>query len=256
MPEVERSNAPRGGGRPRLPRRPVACAEISRPTPNLVRIVVEGELAAWDAASPGAHLKIFVPDGDGDAPAMRTYTVRDYDPDAGRLTLEFGLHADGPATAWAARAQVGDKFEISGQARSGFRPSDGAEWVLLAADHSALPAVAAVLEALPANLPVTALIEVTDADDKLELSSPADVTTTWLLEQGDPCSQLVAALSELELRDGPGEVWVGCEAGAMRQIRSHLLKERDFAASSLYTRAYWRQDTPNHSDHDTGVEDD
>lgn len=243
-------------GRRRLPHRRVTCAEVSHPTPNLVRILATGQLADWDPAEPGAHLKVFVPEGDGGELAMRTYTVRAFDADRGELTLEFGLHADGPATAWASAAGVGDEFEISGLARSGYVPGEGTDWVLLVGDHAALPALAAVAQSLSGALAATALVELTDPADRLPLSSEARLETRWLQESGEPCEQLVAAVQALELPAGSGEVWVGCEAGAMRQIRHHLLRERGLAASMLHTRAYWKRHTANHPDHDTGAEDD
>jgi NADPH-dependent ferric siderophore reductase len=240
--------------RQRPPRRNVAVRSVTQITPRLRRIVATGELDGWDPAQPGAHLKVFVPRPDGAEPAMRTYTVRHFG--AGALTIEFAEHSDGPATSWAQTAEAGAEFQISGLARSGFVPDPTSEWCVLLADHAALPAVAAILESLPAGLEALVVVELQDPQDALQLESPAELEIRWLTEAGAPCHQLVAAAGELTLPDGNGEVWVGCEAGQMRLIRAHMLTQLQVEPDALHTRAYWKRDVANHSDHDTGEDDD
>jgi NADPH-dependent ferric siderophore reductase len=239
--------------RQRPPRRNVAVQSVTQITPRLRRIVATGELEGWDQSKPGAHLKVFVPQADGEEPAMRTYTVRHFQP--GALTLDFADHSDGPATVWSRLAQEGGAFQISGVARSGFVPDAESQWCVFLADHAALPAVAAILESLPADLMTLVVIELQDPLDALQLESDADLEIRWLTESGAPCDQLVAAARELTLPDGPGEVWVGCEASQMRRIRAHVLGELGVSPGALHTRAYWKQDVVNHSDHDTGEDD-
>ena len=240
--------------RQRPPRRSVAVHSIEQITPRLRRVIARGELDGWDPAGPGAHFKVFVPQPDADEPAMRTYTVRSFEP--GALTIDFAQHSDGPATAFAEQAEVGATFEISGVARSGFVPAESSAWCVFLADHAALPAVAAILESLPAGLQALVIVELQDPQDALQLESSAELEIRWLTEAGRPCDQLVAAAAELSLPEGEGEVWVGCEAGQMRQIRAHLLRERELSPRALHTRAYWKQHVANHSDHDTGEDDD
>lgn len=240
--------------RQRPPRRNVAVQSVTQITPRLRRIVATGELEEWEPSEPGAHFKVFVPQPDADAPAMRTYTVRRFQP--GALTIDFTDHSDGPATVWSKLAQAGAEFQISGAARAGFVPDAESRWCVILADHAALPAVAAILESLPVGLMTLVAIELQDPLDALQLESDADLEIRWLTESGAPCDQLVAAARELTLPDGPGEVWVGCEAGQMRQIRAHLLGALGLSASALHTRAYWKQDVINHPDHDTGEDDD
>ena len=265
MPDIPQSNGrgssglvsgqggERGGGRVRLPRRNVTVSEVSKLTPQLIRIVATGELEDWSiSGGPGGHFKVFIPQAGGEEHVMRTYTVRDYDGVQGRLTVDFAVHAHGPATTWAVNAAPGAAFQISGAARSGYEPSDEAGWTVFIADQSALPAVAAIVERLPAGYPARVLIEVPATDEQLELSSPADLYVDWIVERGAPCEQLVAAEVALELPSGEGDIWVGCEADAMRRIRGNLLHDRGLSPRALHTRAYWKQNVANHSDHDTG----
>jgi NADPH-dependent ferric siderophore reductase len=250
--QQERGGGREGGGRERAraPRRSVAVSEVSQLTPHMIRVIIGGELNDWDVTIPGGHFKLFVPRGE--EAAMRTYTVRAYDPEAARLTVDFAIHAGGPATSWAQSATPGDTFQVSGQARAGYLPGESADWTVFLADQSALPAVAAALEMLPTGYRVRALIEIPSEDEKLELTSAADVQIDWIIESDVPCQRLVEAASLLELPAGDGEVCVGCEANAMRQIRGQMLHQRQLQPRALHTRAYWKRDVANHSDHDTG----
>jgi NADPH-dependent ferric siderophore reductase len=212
-------------------------------------VVAKGELTGWEPGGPGAHFKVFLPQPHVDS-VMRTYSVRGFDPEAGELTIDFVLHGNGPAADWAQGARPGDRFEVSGRARSGFVP-DG--WCVMAGDQAALPAIAAIAESAPGDARILALVEVPDADEELELTSSASLAVQWLHCDGEPaCARLVSAVAQLELPPGAGQVWVGCEAGAMRRIRRHLLEERRLAPAALYTRAYWRTGVADYSDHDTG----
>lgn len=239
--------------RQRPPRRTVAVQSVTQVTPRLRRIVATGELEEWDRAKPGAHFKLFVPQPTGGELAMRTYTVRRFR--AGALTIDFADHSDGPATLWSKLAQTGAEFRVSGMARSGFVPDPASRWCLFLADHAALPAVAAILESLPPSLLTLAVIELQDPLDALQLESEADLEIRWLTESGHPGDQLVAAAREIALPEGDGEVWVGCEAGQMRRIRTLMLERPGLSLRQLHTRAYWKQGVINHSDHDTGEDD-
>jgi NADPH-dependent ferric siderophore reductase len=126
---------------------------------------------------------------------------------------------------------------------------------VLAGDHSALPAIAAIAQALPAGFPAHALVEILEAAEEQPLSSPAELAVTWVPAAASPCAALVDAIAVLDLPPGPGDVWVGCEATAMRTIRAQLLTRRGIAHRGLHTRAYWKLGIANHSDHDTGAED-
>src|SRR5689334_5444156 len=84
-------------------------------------------------------------------PLRRRYTVRAWDPDRHLLTIDFVVHGDeGVAGPWAARAARGEVLVFTGPS-GGYRPDPAAAWHLLVGDESALPAVAASLEALPAD---------------------------------------------------------------------------------------------------------
>lgn len=270
--------APRrpGGRRPPTFHR-VTVSSVTDITPRMRRVELSGDdLASYPCDGPGSHLKLLLPsdghravpvpergqDGPvwpgGGRPLMRTYTARRADTTGRLLTVDFALHDDGgPATEWATAATPGDQVVVTG-ARGPYRIGESADWTLLAADETALPAVASILEEAPAGARVLLFAEVADAAERLSFSTTAELTATWVLRGGsDAAPGMLAAdaVATADLPPGRGAVWVGLEASAMRSVRSHLLTERGVGKDALYTRAYWKQGAVNHPDHDTGEED-
>jgi NADPH-dependent ferric siderophore reductase len=120
---------------------------------------------------------------------IRTYTVRATRPDLREIDVDFVLHGStGPASAWAERAAVGDDVAIIGPDARFAGPTGGFEWrppasasrLLVAGDETAVPAICAIVESLPAGQPARVLLEVPTAADVLPLTAPAGVEVTWL----------------------------------------------------------------------------
>src|SRR5690606_36343953 len=87
-------------------------------------------------------------------PLGRRCTIRAWDPDARRLTIDFVVHGDiGRAGRWAANAKPGDRLQFVGP-NGAYSPSPSADWHLMAGDESALPAIAASLERVRPGVPV------------------------------------------------------------------------------------------------------
>jgi NADPH-dependent ferric siderophore reductase len=244
----------------------------------MVSVEVGGDaLAGFRIEAPTSHIKVFLPaagqntlslptagpDGlvwpDGaDRPVVRTYTPRRFDEESGTLEVQFVLHGVGPASEWAERAAPGDQLAVGGPGgRFSLDPADDTWWI--AGDESAIPAVATLLEALPATATADVHLEVADADDELALPSAARTTITWHHRRAPDAWG--AELSDAARTAGPGapaagtRIWVACEAAAMRGIRRYFLAEREWPSSSLVTRGYWRLGEANHPDHDYGDDD-
>src|SRR5581483_12019648 len=82
-------------------------------------------------------------------PSVRTLTVRHVDVQKRRITLDIVVHGEhGIAGQWASTAQRGQPIYLMGPGGA-YTPDPAADWHLLAGDESALPAIAAALEALP-----------------------------------------------------------------------------------------------------------
>jgi NADPH-dependent ferric siderophore reductase len=259
------------GPRRRKPLRRAEVVSVSKITSRLVSVLVTGDdLDGFADAAPTSHLKVFLPadgqdapnlpefapDGvaraeDGPAPAVRTYTPRGYDPATRTLEIQFLLHGEGPASAWAQRAKPGDKLAVAGPGGR-FSLEPAADYWWLAADESAIPAVATLLEALPEATTVDVHIEVDGPDDEIELPGPAKTTITWHHRRaGAFGEELAAAARDAVIPDG-ARVWVACESAAMRDIRRYFTRERPVPAAQLVTRGYWRAGEQNHPDHDYG----
>src|SRR4051794_18233046 len=96
--------------------------------------------------------------------AVRTYTALFPDVAAGTLAIDFVTHGDeGGAGPWALRAQPGDRLEARGPGGA-YRPDPEADWHLLVGDESAVPAITAALEVLPAGAVARVVVLVEDAD--------------------------------------------------------------------------------------------
>ncbi|OEV03086.1 siderophore-interacting protein [Streptomyces oceani] len=208
----------------------------------------------------------------GERAVMRSYTVRELRREPDELDIDFVLHgldsesagsaggirsaagttcAAGPAARWAAHARPGDRVTVFAptvrdNAAVDFRPPDGTDWVLLSADETALPAVAGILDWLPAGTPVKALLEVPHAADKQPLPSAANTDVTWLVRDEAPTgvARGQVALDALRAAELPAGArpyaWIAGEAGTVKTLRRHLVQERGFDRKAVKFTGYWR----------------
>jgi len=209
-------------------------------TPSLVRIVVEGEdLAGFGVGEFTDH---YVKCVFGDK--TRSYTVRAFDPERRRLTLDFVVHGDsGIAGPWAAQAKPGDELLLRGPG-GGYTPSPEADWHLMVGDEAVIPAIAVSLERVRPGVRVFVVIEVDGPDHEVELTTAGDLQLSWLhreLAPGlEPDLQL-EAVRALELPPGEGQAFVHGEAEAVLRVRRHLIQERGVMPERLSATGYWKQ---------------
>ncbi|CAN7444469.1 siderophore-interacting protein [Terrabacter sp. LjRoot27] len=177
-----------------------------RPAPSVL-LDPDGWYAAW-LALPEA-----------DRGHLRTYTARavEGEGDERQLVVDFVLHghgtpatpgasdaAAGPAGTWAAAATVGDEIGLLAPRRGHERAFGGIEFepgtgrrLLLAADETALPALASIVESLPAGTRGVAVVEVPGAADFLDVRFPAGIRCHWIARGSHPRGeQTLAALRE------------------------------------------------------------
>jgi NADPH-dependent ferric siderophore reductase len=174
-------------------------------------------------------------------PVVRTYTVRSLDPAAGELTIDFFHHGDvGLAGPWAAAARPGDALLLLGPGGA-YAPDPTADWHLLVGDESALPAIGAALERVPAGVPVHAIIEVDGPADELELTSPGRLDLRWCHRDAGRSAQLVDVVAALPFPAGRVHAFVHGEAGVVRSLRKHLVDERGVPRDDLSVSGYWRR---------------
>ncbi|MEU0212885.1 siderophore-interacting protein [Streptomyces canus] len=182
---------------------------------------------------------------------MRSYTLRSLRRDPDEIDIDFVLHEPaGPASRWAARATAGDKVQLLGPAVADnrairFRPPEDTDLVLLWGDETALPAVSAILEALPAGQRARVWLEVRDAGDIQDLATDADAEITWLVADGTgaQCSPMaLGALRDARLPDAERPyVWIAGESGCVKELRRHLVRECGVDRRRVTFVGYWRQ---------------
>jgi NADPH-dependent ferric siderophore reductase len=246
---------------PRRPRTPrlATVLRTSRPTPHLVRVVLGGEgLAGFAPEHTDAYVKLVLPPAGAPYaapfdvaavqrehprelwPCLRTYTVRAWDPAAGELVLDVVVHGDeGLAGPWAVAARPGDRVQLLGPGGA-YAPSTDVDWHLLAGDETALPAIAASLERLPAGATARVFVEVADAAEEQPLPLPGGAELTWVHRCGLPGEALVAAVRGAALPAGSVHAFVHGEAGCVRELRRHLRVERAVPREQLSASGYWR----------------
>ncbi|MET9426732.1 MULTISPECIES: siderophore-interacting protein [unclassified Streptomyces] len=177
---------------------------------------------------------------------MRSYTVREQRRNPDEVDIDFALHEDGgPACRWAQQASEGDRVVVLGPAVADntgvrFRLPEDADEVLIWGDETALPAASAILESLPAGLPARVWLEVPYAADRLELSTEADATVTWLVrEEGAPAA--VDAVRAADLSGSSPYAWIAGESGSVKALRRHLVNERHIDRRRVTFVGYWRK---------------
>lgn len=232
--------------------------------PRFRRITVGGpELAGFPGGVlPADAVKAFLPrpgqhgvtlatrDADGRLqypadelrPDARAYTVRRFDPHALELDLDVVMHGASPSTRWASMAQPGDELALTGP-RHDFYASPEADHHLLIGDETALPAIAAILDDLPADTAATALVEVGQPSDQLPLRTTAHTRVQWVYRDGQSAGstdQLFQAVRDLHWPAGEVQAWVGAETAVARSIRG-LLRERGVRPECQQVSGYWRR---------------
>ncbi|MDH6113863.1 NADPH-dependent ferric siderophore reductase [Kitasatospora sp. MAP12-15] len=174
-------------------------------------------------------------------PVSRTYTVRDWAPGLGELTIDFVVHGDeGLAGPWAARALPGETVRFSGTG-GGYAPDPSADWHLLAGDESALPAIAAALERMPAGAVGHAFVEVSGSEEEQKIVTPDGISVNWLHRGDRPIGEaLVEAVGALDFPAGEVSAFVHGEAGFVKELRRQLRLERGIGRERLSISGYWR----------------
>jgi NADPH-dependent ferric siderophore reductase len=186
-------------------------ARVQRLSPSFLRVTFTGP--SFDDLAPNGwdqRIKVLLPTADRglrDCPRgddwyaewralpeerrnpMRSYTVRAARPDVREVDVDFVLHgATGPASSWAEQATGGDEVVLIGPNARFPGPTGGFEWhppadaalLLLAGDETAVPALCAIVESLPAGTRARVLMEVPETGDVLPLAVPVGVEVTWL----------------------------------------------------------------------------
>ncbi|MGV9192907.1 siderophore-interacting protein [Microbacterium sp. MC2] len=217
-------------------------------------------------------------------PPFRTYTTRYVRPDAPEVDVDMVAHdVLGPASGWIARAVVGDEVLIYAPTTAhpavsygiDFVPPARSEHILLAGDETAAPAIAVILEQLPADARGIVVLELPHPDDAAYLPQhPGFEYRVTGRGARDRHSHLVPAVedaaallapagrgAEVEeidvdhdilwevprtakggaaLKSAPLYSWLAGEAGAIKALRRHLVAGLGVDRRAIAFMGYWR----------------
>lgn len=292
----------------------VQVADVQRLCPSVLRITFSGDdLDRFADNGFDQRIKFFLPlrdagydellslDGSADwygrwraLPDERRHTVRTYTARAVRqhrreLDVDVVLHGDlGPASRWAGSAAPGDELVILGPNADAVGPHGGVDFVppartdrlLIAGDETALPAIAGILERLPADARGEAIIEMPHPEDRLDLVAPEGVTVRWYGRGDNPhgsllvpavqaaCARMLpgqapapdVVLEDVDVDEGilwevpvdwtTGEplateahlyAWLAGEAAVIKTLRRHLVSECGVDRKAVAFMGYWRE---------------
>ncbi|WP_313006918.1 siderophore-interacting protein [Corynebacterium variabile] len=127
-------------------------------------------------------------------------------------------HGLGTATTWAYRAQPGERIHIAGPSSSRSLP-EGADWLLIAGDDTATPAIARFLEDLPADARRQVFLEVAEESHVYDLRELPNMEVTWLPRNGvsaEASTFLADAVAAADWQGGQCFAWLAGGGGAVR----------------------------------------
>ena len=208
-------------------------------TPHLVRLTLGGPGLAGFASTgiPDEWVGLVVPDQF----QSRYYTVRSWS--GSELVLDVVVHEVGLVTEWAGRDCVGETVTVT-DPRGSFALPDGAAWLLLVGDLTAMPAMARIAETVPTDLPVRIWAEVPDAEELRSCGYlPGRADVTWLASPAEGASELATAVEAIDWPEGDGYFWMAGESAQMRAVRKHLMRVRRLPSPAYDVMGYWRAGT-------------
>lgn len=232
-------------------------------SPAIRRVVLAGEsLKIFPANRNGAHIKVFLPlpgqnkpvlphldqgkvvwPPDDVRPITRTYSVRHFCPRTNELQVDFVLHGEGsPASGWADRVKPGDYLGIAGPGGPDPLLAPARHHVLVG-DLTALPAIAALLEQLPADAEAMVFLWVPSEDKKILLVHPLAVRVCWLVSRQQECADCVTEAVCESLPASWKEsltAFVAGENAMVLRVRDYLREAFGLSKRTMYAVPYWR----------------
>ncbi|MFE5515740.1 SIP domain-containing protein [Streptomyces sp. NPDC056529] len=241
--------------------------------PQLDAFVKDGlELPALRTEGFDDHVKFFFADETGrlvlprqqvssldwsdGRPVAKDYTPVGHDPGKGEIVFDFVRHDGGVASTWAENAAPGDSAWIAGPKMSHGHP-EGADWILVVGDETALPAIGRWLAEMPEGTKARVFIEVGEDSHRQELPTKADAEIVWLSRNGAPAGTtdlLEQAVRAADWLPGTVFAWVAGEAVTLKGIRRHLATERQVPREQTHITGYWRRTAPAAPAHSSSAE--
>jgi NADPH-dependent ferric siderophore reductase len=173
--------------------------------------------------------------GDGTT-VRRRYSIRRFSAQQRRLEINVVMHGDGPGMRWAQTAAPGIAIDAIGP-RGKITLRQSAAWHLFAGDATAVPAAFAMIESLPADVPVLGFFLV---DDAAEQQAMAGRTIQWT-HGGKGLRSLVGNAAG---PPGQGHAYLAGEVALVSSLKA-ALAARGWSGEQISAKAYWNQGRAN-----------
>lgn len=237
-------------------------ARSERVTPHMVRVTLTGDdLRRFDYRGFDQWFRLAVPVDDharfdnlpdkfdtrsylrylvlprSTRPVIRNYTVRAFRPADLELDIDFVCHGTaGVAGPWAESVEPGTEVAFIDQG-CGWAPVP-ADWSLLVADESGLPAVLGILRDMPRDAVGHAVVELIDAADAQDVDAPAGMTLHWVsrAEGGTALDRL----RSLDWPTGTPYAFAVGESKIATGARRYLVGERGVPKENVTFCGYWK----------------
>jgi len=233
-------------------------------TPRMRRVRLAGEDLHRFARFGGMHVRMLlptkaVPDPDWPTlganglaawppedrkPTARAYTIRRLDVAGGWMDVDFLIHeGESVGSRWACAARAGMTVGIMGPV--GRPVTMDAQWYVLGADETGLPALSRMLETLPPATRGIAFLEVADEAERQAIDNRTGIELRWIFRDGIPAGRddrLARAVLAVEWpRDVACFGWFAGEADAAALVRDTWRNERALGRDQTLTATYWRR---------------
>ncbi|MQQ10296.1 hypothetical protein GFB49_17650 [Epibacterium sp. SM1979] len=228
----------------------------SRPVTGLLRLQLQVD--DIPALGDGLHLKVMLPSQPSRAPAwprlgangglqwpkgkdalhVRYLTIRATDPKAGLVWLDVVDHGDGLMSTWAATAKVGSTIGLMGPTGTPVIPQ--VERVFLAADQTAMPVVARMIETLPPQVRGTVVAECDSAEEARSYFN-SDKLEIVALDRASFRSAILEQATEICRVEKPQYAFFAGELLNARELRAFFRGDLALGNRHHSSIGYWRE---------------
>lgn len=220
-------------------------------SPHMRRIVFSGnDLNDFPFHQESAHVKVIIPQPGTQKPKlglyfgakkwMRSYTIRHFDTTSKHLAIDFAVNDhNGTISGWALEAKQGDYVGIGGPGpikHTDFK----ADWHLIVGDFTALPAIAATVERLPADSKGYIIVQIPTAEDKQNIRTPPNMTIQWLINSEVSKNILLEHTKAIEWLNGEPAIFIAGEASQVKTIHQYAKTQPTYKKSNTYASGYWK----------------
>ncbi|MEP3245830.1 MAG: siderophore-interacting protein [Sneathiella sp.] len=228
-----------------MPKQPSSClmtvTQTTQLTPNMRRITFTSPgLSQYPDTCIGGYIKLIFPTESSDKPLMRTYTIRHLRRDLNEIDVDFVTHGDnGIASRWCLSAKTGDTINVAGPG-SLKQLNTSADWYLVMADMSAMPAAFVYLETLPETASGSAYFEILTEADKQDVKVPSGIQINWHLKADIRDQTILENVMNLEFGAGSPGIFIAGEWSLATEMRRHLREDRKIDRTLPYVSSYWK----------------